>query len=206
MNGLISHFNRGSRCVHLGHGSEFGIHAALVKIPGGLVSDQPGKFNFGGHVGQFMLGHLELSNFASELLAFFHIGKGAVISALGGSQCLGRNQNSTLIKKLQNLIKALAFFSDKIGGRNPHVFKIHFSRRHHMNAHLFPKVGGGNAFPFSFHQNQADASIRRLTFSIGLAHYRVKTGQAPIGDKCFGTVDDPLISIAHRNRIQRRNI
>ena len=111
---LVGNFDRRAGCVHLGHRRQFGVNAALVIIPGGLVSNQARKLNFSGHVGQFVLGDLKLSDFSAKLFPFFHIGKGAIIGTLSSAQRLGSNQNAALIKKFKDLIKALAFLADNI--------------------------------------------------------------------------------------------
>ena len=97
LNGLVADLDGGSRGRHLGHGGELGIDAFLIEISGRLVDQQPGHLDFCGHIGEFVLGHLELADLFPELLPFGHVGQGPVKGALRGPQGLGGNQNTDFL-------------------------------------------------------------------------------------------------------------
>ena len=202
MNGLICDFNCRSGSIHFGHRGQFGINATLIKVPSGLVRDQPGKVYFGDHVGQFVLGDLKLGNFSAKLLALFHIGQSAIISALGCAQRLSRHQNATFVKKFKHLVKPFTLFTDEIVKRHAHILEIDLGGGHHVDAHLIANIGGCNTFTLGFHQDQADASIGGLTLRIRLAHHRIKPCHSPVGNKGFSAVDDPFISVTHCGGVQ----
>ena len=85
-----------------------GTFAALVKIPGGFIRQQPGGFDFGGHIGKLVLGNLELGDFFTELLPALDIFQGPVPRPQGNAQRLGGYQQPAFNIKLPGLIIALA--------------------------------------------------------------------------------------------------
>ena len=91
-----------------------GSMRALIEVPGGLVGDQPGQLDFGGHVGQLVLGYLELGDFLPNCSRAVHIGKGPVESPLGRAQGLGGHQNPAFVEKFQHLVKPPALLPDEI--------------------------------------------------------------------------------------------
>src|SRR4030043_1264914 len=136
LDGLIRNFTSHFRCKHLGHGGQFRVDPLLVIVPGCLVGQKPCRLYLCCHISQFMLGDLEIDQFSSKLLPLLGVIESPVESALGNTESLSRNLNSTLIEKFEDLIESFILFTKKVRQRDPDIAEGEFGCGGHPDSHL----------------------------------------------------------------------
>ena len=64
-----------------------------------------------------------------------------------------------------------------------------------MDAHLAPDIRCGQPLAILLHKDHGHAPVTGPAFGIRLAEHHVKSGEPAVGDKGFGTVDDPVVPV-----------
>ena len=88
----------------------------------------------------------------------------------------------------------------------PHIFKVYFGCRHHKNTHLISQINSRDSLAIGLDYDHADSPIGRLSVRIGLAKNRVEARKPPIGNKYFGSINNPFVSFFYSGCVHGRYV
>ena len=94
LNGVVAYLGGHFGAVELGHGGLFAEGTVLVFEPTGVVEQVTCGLYLHGHVSEFERHSLELTHGLAKLHAFFGVGEGHLVGALGASEAHGGDGES----------------------------------------------------------------------------------------------------------------
>ena len=148
--------------------------------------------------------HLIIQHRAAEDLPLAGIFDGVLDGLFHGPQQGDRAPQAFLLK-LDHLIgKAFALVADAVALRHPHVIEIDQGGVRGAHAHLVQGPFHLDAGTVHGHDDQGFVAVHGTVG--GITQQANPIGLGPVGDEHLGTVDDVVIAIPARRRLQRGNV
>ena len=157
-----------------------------VLEPGGVVDEEAGGFDVGGHLGELELHGLELDDGLAELLAFFGPLCGVAPCALGEAEHLGADADAAFVEGLDGDLVAFAGFAEDLRGRDDAVAEDELAGAGGADAELvffFAESEAGGVF---FDEEGGDAFV---------AGGGVEGGEDDEDAGLFGVGDPELLAV-----------
>ena len=127
--------------------------------PGGVVDEQPGGFDLGGHLGERELDGLEIRDRFAELLALLGIGGGVRPCALGEAEHLRADADAAFVEGLDGDLVAFAGLAEHVLGRDVAILEDDLAGRGGANAELVFFLADGKSDGVFFDEEGGDAFV-----------------------------------------------
>ena len=184
LNGHVNDLLRIFGGSHLGHGRFLGDALALIAQPSGAVSEQSSGIQQSGHLRQFALGDLKISQGTAKHFALLGPRNGLVQGSARKSKRRTCHRCSEHIQSGHGHFETLATRTYSFGMWHPHIVETQSGQwmgRHHVDA-----LGNLKSWHIGIHNECADApSTWRITCA---RKHHVKIGNSAIGNPSLETI------------------
>ncbi len=112
------------------------VEPSLVFGPGGLVDEEPCGFDFGRHLRDHVLVHLELADLLPELLAVVRVLDGRIQAGLGQPDGAGRGREARLVERAEDDLGPVAGRTQKVLLGEAAIGDEYLAGRRRVGSHL----------------------------------------------------------------------
>ena len=140
-----------------------------------------------------------MSDRPAERLALFGVGERAIEAALRTCDGARGADHALALELPHDVVEALAFLAEHGRRGNADVLEGEQRRVGCVHAHLFELLLADHAGRVHRHEEQAEAVVAGVGVGLGDEHDRVRA--MAVGDERLGAVDDEVIAVAHRARL-----
>ncbi len=127
-----------------------------------------------------------------------------VEAVLGAGDAAGRADQPLALELPHDVVEALADLAEHGGGRDAHVLEGQQRRVGGVHAELLEALLADHAGRVHRHEEEREAVVAGVRVGLGDEHDHV--GAVAVGDVGLGAVDDVLVAVAHRARLDAGDV
>src|SRR5215213_3583166 len=201
---LVDHLARHPRRVELRYRDLAHGVLAACEAPGRRVDQLPARLDLGGHVGELVADRLEAADRASERRSLARVLERLVEALLRAGHAPGRTDQALALELPHDVVEALALLAECGLGGHAHVLEREQRGVGGVHPELLELLLADHAGEVHVDQEKREAVVAGVRVRLGDQHDEV--GAMAVRDVGLRAVDDPLVAIADRARLDAGHV